>query len=326
MIIVILAKNCDIFDLVRFLIKSCDIISSKRNVLLINIGGKYMFKKCSKFMMYFTIILAILIMMPTTSIKATVQEYKEVEVPAVWIPIDPTTHEVLEDLTPLSTDPAMFERSEVAELVEGEYLITYMGTPKPLSSGSWSANNFMYYGNVMYRNQYHRVIANGMSSAHPSFTGASSILKVEYGEFVDENYTTGLHGMTQTPYQPGEIFKIYLKTVKSNLSKVTFEEDQLDIYLNLFGEAEILEQLYNNFIKVDSYLELDTLSFPSLDQTNVRERLSTVWIYDELNETFIMENGVYKDFKDGGLKDLVPGNYMVVFPFYYEISIHNWLS
>ncbi len=283
-------------------------------------------RKRSKFVIYITIILAFLIMMPTASIKAVDKEYKEVEVPALWIPIDPTTHEVLEDLTPHPTNPSMFERSEVAELVNGEYLITYMGTPKPLSPGSWSANNFMYYGNVMYRNKYHRVVANGMSNSHPLFTGTSSVLKVEYGDFVDENYSVGLNGMTQTVYQPDETLKLYLKTVSSNLSKVTFEEEQLDIYLNLFSEAEILEQLYNNFVKVDSYLELNPASFASLDQSNVRERLTTVWIYDEVNETFIMENGAYKDFKNGGLKDLAPGNYTVVFPFYYEIPIPEWLS
>ena len=75
------------------------------------------------------------------------------EVPAIWIPIDPETSEIMEDLEVRPTYPDMYDRPEVAEYKDGKFYITYMGTPKPLSPDSWSANNFMYYANVMFRDK-----------------------------------------------------------------------------------------------------------------------------------------------------------------------------
>lgn len=263
--------------------------------------------------------------------------YKEVNVPAEWIPVDPHTGEVLSHLGVRKTDPGMYPRSEVAELTSGPgedpiYSITYMGTPAPLSPGSWSANNFMYIGNVMYRNKFFRVIANGISQTNPDYKFKnSSVLRLQYGEFEDEDMTDGLHGITKTPYQEGETLKLYLATVESSLSEVEFAQDTLTL-LKPTTTAGLLDEIIGN-VKSYRYLSIDPLSFADVPSPAL-EQFEQIFIYhyDSLGSesgTYLEDGGKMLNLKvqdDSWIDGLTAGKYEIVLPFYVEVPIHTWLS
>lgn len=103
-------------------------------------------------------------------------KYIDVEVPAVWIPIDPVTGEVYTDLTPLITHPNAYPFSEVAELQDiedggnysftlpeynNQYVISYMGTRIKNGGSGYMLNNFMHTSNLFFSDRFHKVVAQG---------------------------------------------------------------------------------------------------------------------------------------------------------------------
>lgn len=259
------------------------------------------------------------------------RSFTEVVVPAVWIPIDRDTHAVLGYLGVRPTNPEMYPRSEVAELVDEEFYISYKGIPRPTPT-SWSESNFLSTGNVMFRDKYHRVVANGIAAGNLSSYGLtqSSVLKVEYGDFEDSDYVNGLHGMTKTPYQEGETLKLYLATVESSLSYITTSNNTL---IAEKGDTEILQSLYTLVEEVGylpyTFVEFDWGQYPPgriFTGEEFGDWVETIWVYDEEAGSFIEESGAYRNFSGGEIDGLAAGEYTVVFPFYYEMPIMDYLS
>ncbi len=265
------------------------------------------------------------------------REYKEVEVPAIWYPIDKDTNEVYEDLTPLITHPDAFERSEVAELIDEEYYITYMGTPSPQGGTSWTANNFMYTGNLWFSNRFHRVVAQAYSTYTPGIGTTSSVKKLVYGDFADENYVEGLHGMGQTAYQEGETLKLYIATGRDNvsLSEAEFVKEELTIQRP--KDRSLLINLLEKNILEYNYLDLDLLE----DTFNVKYitienndlALDRAYLYkyrsaDRSIGDYLKDNGgqYLNIIDDLNVDELELGEYEVVIPIYWQRMIPYNLS
>ncbi len=285
-------------------------------------------------------------------VKIKKPTFIEVVVPAVWIPVDKDTNEVLDYLTPIPTIPDMYPRPEVARWndafkdgfynsnYEGEYVIDYMGVPQQ-EPGSNSANNFMYTANLFFTDKFHRVVAQGRNDRNFG-EDTSAVRKLVYGDYIEEyelnsdNKPVGLHGMKRTPYQEGVTMKLYIatETEDTSLSEATFEKDILDFTYG--NDHDLLkETLYNNIKKVsfndfDNWAQIRTINGIE-NQLELRERLGSIYLYkyDSDSKTtgqFIKEGEEYKDFNLNGFEDLEEGFYEVVFPIYWNRNVPDYMS
>lgn len=261
----------------------------------------------------------------------------EVNVPAVWIPVDKESNEVIESLNPKPTYPDMYERPEVAKANEaGIYEIDYMGVPKPLEPGSWSGNNFMYTSNLFFTDRFHRIVAQAYGTwelDEGNWQPGSSVRKLEYGDYKDiapfdsnVNKWKGLHGIQKTSYQEGETLKLYIATkMGQNLSEPEFKVDK--VYTNSQEtDLEIREKLVENILRID-YFDIDALKPSTMDNSDINNLF--IYQYDSDDNTkgnFLKENGEYRNFFKGGLSTLPEGKYEVVIPIYWEHNIPIKLS
>lgn len=271
----------------------------------------------------------------TIFLEEDLPEIIEVTVPAIWYPIDKETGEIIEGLTPIPTYPDMYPRPEAAKLdEEGVYMIDYMGVPYP-EPNTWSANNFMYTGNLWFSNRFHRVVGQGYSTY--DLGGVSTVYRLEYGDFWDED-TSGLHGASKTAYQEGETMKLYIATREdTNLSNPVFNQAEVKVMAGK-SNSEIRQQLLNNIEKVE-YLDLEATE-ETLSTSNPREvwseisveGIDRIFIYqydaeDEGQGSFIKNtDGTNKNFNEEGLSSLAAGKYEVVFPIYWRENIPEFLS
>jgi hypothetical protein len=106
-----------------------------------------------------------------------------------------------------------------------------MGTR--IKNNSYYLNNFMYTSNLFFSDRFHKVVAQGCPTSDYNIQEGkkSPVRKLVYGSFEDEDLVMGLHGMTMTPYQEGEILELYIDTIIGNtsLSEADFVEDELTI-------------------------------------------------------------------------------------------------
>jgi LPXTG-motif cell wall-anchored protein len=256
-------------------------------------------------------------------------EFIEVRVPAIWYPIDLDTHEVIPGLNPIPTNPEMYELPEFAKRdSDGIYQIDYMGILKE-SPSQTQHSNFMYTGNLFFTDRFHRIVAQGCSFLTIPGT-VSSVFKVAYGAFIDENYTNGLYGFSSTPYQEGETLHLYVATQEGNLSDASFFQNELTIIST--DDNSIRAQLIDNIDEV-TYHHFGA-GYSDYNPSAVFEpsNIETIWLYkydqdDPSTGEFIMgPDGDYQNFTGGGFSSLEAGRYEVVFPIYWKEPIPEYLS
>jgi uncharacterized surface anchored protein len=272
------------------------------------------------------------------------EKYKEVVVNAVWIPIDKDTGEVYDDLTPLITHPNAYDWSEVAELQDdpakdyfNEYVISYMGTR--IKNNSYYLNNFMYTSNLFFSDRFHKVVAQGCSTSDYNIQEGkkSPVRKLVYGSFEDEDLVMGLHGMTMTPFQEGEILELYIDTIIGNtsLSEADFVEDELTIQRP--KDIRSLIDLFKENIKEYTFLSLDKLEEYIEEYVTIDDPKDMNWDkvylykYDPDNrdkgEYLKNNNGDYLNIiNELDINDLELGEYEVVIPVYWQRMVPEALS
>ena len=270
---------------------------------------------------------------PLTVVYAEDNSVIEVEVPAIWHPIDNETNEVIDWLYPKRTYPNMFDRVEIARKNnKGVHEITLMGEPKPVHNTA-SGNNFMYTSNLWFTDKFHRIVAQAYGT-YDIDGYQSPIKKVTYGEFTMESSVfnstmLGLSGFDKAPYQAGETMHLYVavKPDPVSLSTPTYNDGDVVVH-NKMDSAEIKSALLDHVDKVTypyfgeglmEYIPDKELDLTSLDKL-------FIWNYSSGDEgAFITEDGSYKNFINS-LADLPSGTYEAVFPIYWQENIPDYLS
>lgn len=283
------------------------------------------------------------------------QEYIDVEVPAIWIPVDKDTNKILSYLNPMPTYPDMYPQAEAAKLVDDEYVITYRGAYST-GPGSYQAQHFSYTANLFFTNRFHRVVAQGRRERNyfdpedsPFDEQVSGVRKLEYGDFIDEavfdsdtGKYKGLHGFISDDgpntivYQEGETMKLYIatETEDTSLSEAIFGKDILDlVYGN--DDEDLRDELYKNIKEVkfndfDNGAAITTLDGEN-DQEGLRQRIDTIYLFkyvsdDSTEGEFIKDGSEYKDFATNSFDSLAHGKYEVVLPIYWGRNVPNYMS
>jgi hypothetical protein len=284
-----------------------------------------------------------------TSTNDEQPKYIDVEVPAVWIPIDPDTGEVYTYLTPLVTHPDGYPGglSEVAEWQDievggnfsftlpeynNQYVISYGGTLITHGGSQYEIYNFLYTSSLFFSDRFHKVVAQGYGTY--ALGGNSPVKKVVYGEFEDTqdfNGISGLHGMQKIPYLPNETIELYVAVRDATLSSADFVEEELKI-IKPASIPDFIQDIRNNiteytFTNIDEIdynanpvaLRKDTISGENAD-------LSTIFLYkyddnDRTKGAFLKENGDYLNLANQSeewLGSLSLGTYEVVIPIYWQ--------
>lgn len=262
-------------------------------------------------------------------------KYIEVEVPAVWYPVDASTNEVIEGIMPQVVYPDMYERPEIAKLNNNDkkYYITLLSMPKPENPGSWSANNFIYTGNIFFTDRFHKIVASGYDTYAFSENAEliSTVRRVKYGTYdetgaFNDSFGTfyGLHGMKSVEYQPEETMHLYLATKVENvkLSEAVFENEKVEIN-NKMTDDEIVSKLKQHIQSVE-YYDFDTREVNYFDINNF-DKLFIYRYTSEDDGEFISDRAEYKNFIGGPFEDLPPGRYEAVFPIYWNLDVPTYI-
>ncbi|HHT08286.1 MAG TPA: hypothetical protein GX006_07290, partial [Clostridiales bacterium] len=207
---------------------------------------------------------------------------------------------------------------------DGRYQITYFGEPFPNTPGEEQYYNFLYTDWLYFTDAFHRVQAQGKFP-----DDKTAVTMIQYGQLEDyAESDSGLHGMTKTPYQPGETMLLIVEAEENiNLSKATLKEDIVTIS-SKDNDAAALDKLKGHFESI-TYLDIDAETpvwkpFNLEDENSPRKLFIYKYNEDGVGGSFIEVNGEYQDFMSGeGLSALPFGKYEAVFPIYWQKNVPN---